>query len=82
MAVVTLWMGVGSSYITRRTAQASQTVIDQVNPQRLYEGATPAPPATATATATPYSKDSGAGANAVLAPARLKKISMERRVSR
>jgi NADH-quinone oxidoreductase subunit M len=41
MAVVTLWMGVGSSFITRRTAASSQTVIEQVNPQRLYEGAAP-----------------------------------------
>jgi NADH-quinone oxidoreductase subunit M len=47
MAVVTLWMGVGSGYITRRTAAASQTVIDQVNPQRVYEGAAPAVPRSA-----------------------------------
>ena len=44
MAIVTLWMGIGSAFITHRTAAASQTVIDQVNPQRLYEGATPATP--------------------------------------
>jgi NADH-quinone oxidoreductase subunit M len=49
MAVVTLWMGIGSTYITRRTAAASQTVIDQVEPQRPYEAgapdcATPLPP--------------------------------------
>jgi NADH-quinone oxidoreductase subunit M len=69
MAIVTLWMGVGSSYITRRTAAASQTVIDQVNPQRLYEGATPAAPS------------SGDHAS-VLAPGVVKKISMERRGSR
>jgi len=32
-----LWMGIGSTYFTRRTAAASQTVIDQVEPQRPYE---------------------------------------------
>jgi NADH-quinone oxidoreductase subunit M len=71
MVIVTLWMGVGSSYITRRTAASSQTVIDQVNPQRIYEGTAPtmAPPA------------NGASAG-VVAPALLKKISMERRGSR
>jgi NADH-quinone oxidoreductase subunit M len=71
MAIVTLWMGVGSAYITRRTAGSSQTVIDQVNPQRLYEGTAPAaaPPA------------NGAHASA-LAPALVKKISMERRALR
>jgi NADH-quinone oxidoreductase subunit M len=41
MAVVTLWMGIGSVFITRRTATASQTVIDQVEPQRPYEAAVP-----------------------------------------
>jgi NADH-quinone oxidoreductase subunit M len=41
MAVVTLWMGIGSVFITRRTATASQTVIDQVEPQRPYEAAAP-----------------------------------------
>jgi NADH-quinone oxidoreductase subunit M len=41
MAVVTLWMGVGSTYITRRTAAASQNVIDQVEPQRPYEASAP-----------------------------------------
>ncbi|PYT60294.1 MAG: Fe-S-binding domain-containing protein [Acidobacteria bacterium] len=37
MAVVTLWMGIGSVFITRRTAAATQTVMDQVEPQRAYE---------------------------------------------
>ncbi len=71
MAIVTLWMGVGSAYITRRTAVSSQTVIDQVNPERLYQGAAPAaaPPA------------NGAHAS-VLAPGLVKKISMERRALR
>src|SRR6202158_2687474 len=41
LAVVTLWMGIGSVFITRRTATASQTVIDQVEPQRPYEAAAP-----------------------------------------
>jgi NADH-quinone oxidoreductase subunit M len=41
MAVITLWMGIGSTFITRRTAAASQTVIDQVEPQRPYEAAAP-----------------------------------------
>jgi NADH-quinone oxidoreductase subunit M len=41
MAVVTLWMGIGSVFITRRTATASQTVIDQVEPQRPYEAWVP-----------------------------------------
>src|SRR5277367_4105265 len=71
MAIVTLWMGVGSAYITRRTAASSQTVIDQVNTESLYEGAAPAaaPPA------------NGANASA-LAPGLVKKISMERRALR
>jgi NADH-quinone oxidoreductase subunit M len=37
MSIVMLWMGIGSTYFTRRTAAASQTVIDQVEPQRPYE---------------------------------------------
>ncbi|HET8923170.1 MAG TPA: NADH-quinone oxidoreductase subunit M [Candidatus Acidoferrum sp.] len=41
MAVVTLWMGIGSVFITRRTAAATQTVIEQVEPQRPYEAAIP-----------------------------------------
>src|SRR5437879_4142412 len=41
MAVVTLWMGIGSTFITRRTAAAAQDVIDQVEPQRPYEAAVP-----------------------------------------
>jgi NADH-quinone oxidoreductase subunit M len=41
MAVVTLWMGIGSTYITRRTAAAAQNVIDQVEPQRPYEASVP-----------------------------------------
>jgi NADH-quinone oxidoreductase subunit M len=41
MAVVMLWMGIGSVFITRRTATAAQTVIDQVGPQRPYEAGVP-----------------------------------------
>ena len=37
MSILMLWMGIGSTYFTRRTAAASQTVIDQVEPQRPYE---------------------------------------------
>jgi hypothetical protein len=41
MAVVTLWMGIGSTFITKRTAAAAQDVIDQVEPQRPYEAIVP-----------------------------------------
>src|SRR2546425_793731 len=41
VAVVTLWMGIGSTFITKRTAAAAQDVIDQVEPQRPYEAAAP-----------------------------------------
>jgi len=41
LAVVILWMGLGSVFITRRTEVASQTVIEQVAPQRPYEAAAP-----------------------------------------
>ena len=41
MAVVTLWMGIGSTFITKRMAAAAQDVIDQVEPQRPYEAAAP-----------------------------------------
>jgi NADH:ubiquinone oxidoreductase subunit 4 (subunit M) len=41
MAVVVLWMGIGSVFITRRTAAASQTVIDQAELQRPYEASAP-----------------------------------------
>ena len=42
MAVVILWMGIASPFITGRTTAAAQTVIDQVEPQRPYEAAVPA----------------------------------------
>jgi len=41
MAVVVLWMGLRSPFITRRTEAASQTVIDQVEPRRPYEASVP-----------------------------------------
>jgi NADH-quinone oxidoreductase subunit M len=41
MAIVTIWMGIGSTFITARTAAASQAVIDQVEPQRPYEAVAP-----------------------------------------
>ena len=41
MAIVMLWMGIGSTFITARTAAAAQDVIDQVEPQRAYEAAAP-----------------------------------------
>jgi NADH-quinone oxidoreductase subunit M len=41
MSVLMLWMGIGSTFFTRRTAAASQTIIDQVEPQRAYEAGTP-----------------------------------------
>ncbi len=48
MSVVTLWMGIGSAFITTRTAEASQTIIEQVKPRGPYEAGAPArqaPPA-------------------------------------
>jgi NADH-quinone oxidoreductase subunit M len=41
MSAVMLWMGIGSTYFTRRTEAASQTVIEQVEPQRPYEAGVP-----------------------------------------
>jgi hypothetical protein len=46
MAVITLWMGIGSAFITGRTATASQSVIDQMQrPPRAYDVVVPAKPA-------------------------------------
>ncbi|MGB2591386.1 MAG: NADH-quinone oxidoreductase subunit M [Candidatus Acidiferrum sp.] len=43
MAVVILWMGIGSTFITSRTAVASQAVIGQMDrPPRAYEAKAPA----------------------------------------
>jgi NADH-quinone oxidoreductase subunit M len=42
MAVITLWMGIGSVFITSRTAAASQSVIEQMTrPPRAYDARTP-----------------------------------------
>ncbi len=51
MAVITLWMGIGSVFITGRTASASNSVIEQMTrPQRAEEavGARHAVPAAST----------------------------------
>ncbi|HZV58784.1 MAG TPA: NADH-quinone oxidoreductase subunit M [Candidatus Eremiobacteraceae bacterium] len=41
MAVITLWMGIGSPYITRRTAGSSQAVLDQMTRPQMHEAAAP-----------------------------------------
>jgi NADH-quinone oxidoreductase subunit M len=64
MAVITLWMGIGSTFITRRTSAAAQTVIDQVEPQRPYEAAAPN-------VATPRAKSDSATATKVISGERL-----------
>ena len=45
MAVVTLWMGIGSSFFTRRFAASCQNVLDQMQRQQAQEAAVPAKPA-------------------------------------
>ncbi|MFI5092793.1 MAG: NADH-quinone oxidoreductase subunit M [Candidatus Acidiferrum sp.] len=46
MAVIILWMGLGSTFITGRTAVASQSVLDQMaRPPRAYDALVPAKPA-------------------------------------
>src|SRR5271168_509792 len=42
MAVVMLWMGIGSAFITHRTADASQLLIERVKPAGPAEAAAPA----------------------------------------
>ncbi|PYU46095.1 MAG: Fe-S-binding domain-containing protein, partial [Acidobacteria bacterium] len=64
MAIVTLWMGVGSTFITARTAAAAQSVIDEVEPQRPYEAATPD-------SATPQAKLDSSGAAKAISSERL-----------
>jgi NADH-quinone oxidoreductase subunit M len=64
MAIITLWMGIGSTFITRRTAVAAQTVIDQVEPQRPYEAAAPS-------VATPQGINNPATAAKVISSERL-----------
>ncbi len=64
MAVITLWMGIGSAFITRRTATAAQTVIDQVEPQRPYEAGVPGKiPGKPTSGAVPRAAGTGLGAS-------------------
>ena len=85
MAIVTLWMGVGSAFITNRTARSSQTVIDQVNPQRLYEGQAPVAPVNAPAVDGPNTHAAPpltVAPIAVVTPAVAQQISRERRASR
>jgi NADH-quinone oxidoreductase subunit M len=46
MAVITLWMGIGSVFITGRTASASDSVIKQMDrPPRAYDAGAPTKPA-------------------------------------
>jgi NADH-quinone oxidoreductase subunit M len=45
MVVVTLWMGMGSSFFTRRFAASCQNVLDQMQRQQAQEAAVPAEPA-------------------------------------
>jgi NADH-quinone oxidoreductase subunit M len=86
MAIVTLWMGIGSAFITNRTARSSQTVIDQVNPQRIYEGRTPIVPAVdapATNSRNAHAAaPSTAAPVAVITPTLIEQVSMERRATR
>jgi NADH-quinone oxidoreductase subunit M len=44
MAILTLWMGVGSTFFTNRFAASSQNVLDQMQRSGPQEAATPAPP--------------------------------------
>jgi NADH-quinone oxidoreductase subunit M len=69
MAIVTLWMGIGSTFITARTAAASQAVIDQVEPQRPYEAA--APNVTLPSGATPQAKQGSSSAAKAISSERL-----------
>jgi NADH-quinone oxidoreductase subunit M len=52
MSIVMLWMGIGSTYFTQRTAASAQTIIDQVEPQRPYEATAPSHAAPTAAIAT------------------------------
>jgi NADH-quinone oxidoreductase subunit M len=45
MAVITLWMGVGSTFFTHRTAASSQNVLDQMQRSGPQEASAPAIPA-------------------------------------
>jgi NADH-quinone oxidoreductase subunit M len=62
MAVITLWMGIGSVFITNRTAAASQSVIDQMKrPPRAEEAKAPA-------SLAPQARQQSNGSAAIAAP--------------
>jgi NADH-quinone oxidoreductase subunit M len=42
LAVVILWMGIGSPFFTRRTEASSQAVLEQMNRNTMHEAAAPA----------------------------------------
>ena len=46
MAVVTLWMGIGSAFFTRRTAASVQNVLEQMGAQSAQEAGSRDQPAT------------------------------------
>src|SRR6202790_4197818 len=66
IAVVILWMGIGSAYITRRTDAAVATVLDQMKRNRPYEAANPpcrggfTPPGSAAAGCVPSAPSAAA----------------------
>jgi hypothetical protein len=79
MAVITLWMGIGSTFITGRTATASQSVIDQMKrPQHAEEVLIPAKPAAQPAATQPVNATSNSLASAPNAAAAAKQNSLER----
>jgi NADH-quinone oxidoreductase subunit M len=41
MSVVILWMGIGSAFLTHRTAAATDTIRKQMDSQQWYNGAAP-----------------------------------------
>jgi NADH-quinone oxidoreductase subunit M len=45
LAVITLWMGIGSPFFTRRIDASSQSVLQQMNRNTMHEAAAPATPA-------------------------------------
>jgi NADH-quinone oxidoreductase subunit M len=51
VAVVTLWMGIGSISFTRRFAASCQNVLDQMGPEQAQEAVAPAKPAVPTGNA-------------------------------
>jgi hypothetical protein len=42
MSIVILWMGIGSAFLTRRTASATDTIRKSMERQQWYNGAAPA----------------------------------------